>query len=308
MIKFEQISKNFKTDFWAPKVQVLNELSFSIDQNCLVGFLGPNGSGKTTSLKILMRFIKPSSGKIIISKHLGSNFKKFLSNVGFMPERPYFYPHLTGLEFLNYMGSLSDVKKSTITQMINKWAPRFNIEYAMNRKINDYSKGMLQRLGFVSVLVHDPKLLILDEPLSGLDPIGRKEIKDALREVNNEGKTIFFSSHIVSDIEEVCKQVVIIEDGKSIYQGSTDKLIENNWDNEYMLRFCTDTEISANNLKRFDEIIDKNVEAGKFIYLAKISKKSKEELISYLVSEKSEILSLLPNRPRLEEVVYKIRE
>ena len=225
MISFEHITKTFKPDFWAKGFMALDHVNFSIPEGKIVGFLGANGAGKTTSLKILMGFIRATKGKVHFSEKLGKTKREILSQIGYMPERPYFYPHLTGSEFIHYLAHLCDVKNSDLKNRKKYWGEALKIDFAFERKIRSYSKGMLQRLGFLVSLIHDPKIIIMDEPLSGLDPIGRKEFKDAIIKVNKEGKTVFFSSHIVPDVEEVCETVIFLEKGKRIYEGSIDDLI-----------------------------------------------------------------------------------
>jgi len=175
-----------------------------------------------------MHFISASAGEVVYAPELGKTFLEIVSNIGYMPERPYFYSNLTGREFLFYMGSLNEVKMPLLRERVSRWGERLQIAHALDRKINNYSKGMLQRLGLVSILLHGPQLLILDEPLSGVDPIGRKEMKAALDEIHKEGKTIFFSSHIVPDIEEICTSVVVLEEGKVRYSGPVDALLGRN--------------------------------------------------------------------------------
>lgn len=304
MIEFIDITKTFKTDFWAKSFKALDNLSFNIETGKLIGFLGANGAGKTTSIKIMMDFIRQDSGKIIFNKSLGKNKKAIFSNIGFVPERPYFYPYLTGREFVEYMSKLNDVKRSDILKYSKKWANYFAIEHAMDRKIHGYSKGMLQRLGFVSALVHNPSMIILDEPLSGLDPLGRNEIKKALVELNREGKTIFFSSHIVSDVEEICERVVVLQQGKKIYQGSIDKLIHDNLSSNYSIKFyVTDLEI----VKKLDEE-EECVPLGDDLYQILCHISRKHDVIEKLISQGVEIISVNPDQPTLEQVIYKINK
>ncbi len=286
MIEFIEITKTFRNDFWDRPFTVLNKLSFKIEEGSLVGFLGANGTGKTTSLKILMQFISQNSGKVVYGKKLGSSFREILSNIGFMPERPYFYPHLTGRDFLIYMGKLNDVKKDHLKITIKKWSERMQVDYALDRKIRGYSKGMLQRLGFISILLHDPKLLILDEPLSGLDPIGRKEIKDALEEVHRDGKSVFFSSHIVSDVEAICDRVIVMEQGSLIYQGDINSLIKQHQNLDFEINYSCDNQ-------EFKKVISPN---------------EQNSFVKTLVEKGCLISEIVQKKPTLEEIVYKIKQ
>lgn len=233
MFNFENVSKEFQTDFWAKPFLAFKEVSFNVKPGNIVGFLGANGAGKTTGIKMLLNFIKPTSGSIGFDKIMGSTQREIYRNIGYLPERPYFYPDLNGEEFLKYIGKLNDLKDLEIKQSVDKWAKLLKIDSALDRKLRFYSKGMLQRLGFVSALIHEPKLLILDEPLSGLDPLGRKEFKEIMSSLGKEEKTVFFSSHILNDVEEVSEDVVILESGSLIYSGNIDELISKKSTDDY---------------------------------------------------------------------------
>jgi ABC-2 type transport system ATP-binding protein len=286
MISFDSVTKTYKTDFWLPSFYALKDVSFSIRPRKLTGFLGANGAGKTTSLKILMDFVRQDSGIIKFDNELGINRKNIFSNIGYLPERPYFYQSLTGREFLNYMAKLQNVESLKIKKQIDHWSNIFNIHHALDRKIKGYSKGMLQRLGMTSTLLHNPKLIILDEPLSGLDPVGRKEIKDVLVELNNLGHTIFFSTHIVSDVEEICHDVIVLEKGECIYSGEVQKLIEQAGEEVWEIKY-----------KKEDSLLNLYTNA-----------KDKDEKIVNLIAAGASITSLSLKRQSLESVIYNINE
>ncbi len=303
MIKFSEVSKIFKTDFYARPFTALDCFSFDIPNNQIVGFLGANGAGKTTSIKILMGFIKSNSGKIEFDSALGNSRAQILGNIGYLPERPYFYPHLTGREFINYMGKLNELSSKQIDKEMKRWTERFSIDFALDRKVRDYSKGMLQRLGFVVTLLHDPKLLILDEPLAGLDPTGRKELKDAIIEVHREGKTVFFSSHIVPDVEEICETVIFIEKGKLLYQGSIDKLILENLQSSFVVK--TDRELDIEELQ--GKYVIENIVATDKTFSFEIGKEHKENCLKSLIDDGRQIYSVSQNKLSLEEIFYKVK-
>lgn len=287
MITLTNVSKQFQTDFWAKPFWALDNVSFHVNSNKIVGFLGANGAGKTTSLKIIMGFIRATQGEVTFSKELGKTRNEILSNIGYVPERPYFYPNLTGLEFISYMGKLNNLKQPQIYTSCEKWSTRFKIDFALDRKVATYSKGMLQRLGFVTALLHNPKLLILDEPVSGLDPIGRKEIKDAIVEINKDGKTVFFSSHIVPDVEEICETVIFLQKGKLLYQGTIDKLIYDNLKTSFTIKY------RANENAPFE--------------FAEVEGNSREKFLANLINQGAQVFTVQQNKLSLEEIFYNVR-
>lgn len=303
MIYFNEINKKFKVDFWNRSFNALEKVSFKISEGQITGFLGANGAGKTTLIKILMNLIRPTSGQVEFNKKLGCNPRKILSGIGYLPERPYFYPHLTGKEFIQYLSLLNDVPSDVMRKRLGFWAERLNLAFALDRKIRSYSKGMLQRLGFISTIIHDPQVIILDEPLSGLDPIGRKEIKDAIVEINNKGKTIFFSSHIIPDVEEVCQAVVFLEKGKIIYDGSIHELINKNIKPNYIIKAVLNPQIG---LKTECSLIE-NYQVGENKYY-NVSWDQKDNLIKEILSHNGKIESMNQNKITLEEIFYKIRK
>jgi ABC-2 type transport system ATP-binding protein len=300
MFTVQNVSKKFKTDFWDKEFFALDGVSFEINQGEIVGFLGANGAGKTTFLKILLQFIKSTSGDIIYSSELGDG-KSVFKNIGYMPERPYYYPHLTGKEFLDYCGKLQDLDNQTITEQSLYWAKELKIDFALDRYIKSYSKGMLQRLGFVSTLIHDPKLIILDEPLSGLDPLGRKEFKDILVRLNQLGKTVFFSSHIVSDVEEICKRVVVLEKGKMIFSGAIDHLISDNLKPIYNISITKDHALE----ERHKEFFTHSNEDLSFFVVPTLEKNN---FLDTLIKDRAEIISLEKDKVSLESVIYNLQE
>ena len=285
MLEFREVTKIFKSDLLKKPFVALDKVNFSVPEGQIIGFLGANGAGKTTSIKIAMDFIRPTSGEVIFSDALGGKKKEAFKHVGYLPERPFFYPHLSGREFCTYMGSISDMDQSRIKDQIKFWAPRFKIEYALDREIKNYSKGMLQRIGFLATLLHDPKLIILDEPLSGVDPIGRKELKDIMVEVNREGKTVFFSSHIVSDMEEICEEVICLREGKMVFAGNVDKLISEN------IKPIFNISYSKNG-----NIINSEIESN-----------AKNAFISDLLTDGADIIKVEQQKPSLEEIFYRVK-
>jgi len=213
MISFKSVSKEFKEGVAAKRVKALSDLSLDIEKGQIFGFLGPNGAGKSTTIKILLNLIFPDSGQAtLMDTDVGD--KSVRRFVGYLPENPYFYDYLTAEELLWFGGKSSGMTKHEIQKRSNLLLDKVQILEARKRPLRTYSKGMVQRTGLALALIHDPKIVILDEPMSGLDPIGRKMVGDILLELKGEGKTVFFSSHILSDVERFCDQIGIIVGGR----------------------------------------------------------------------------------------------
>jgi len=300
VFEVRNISKKFKPDFWKSDFTALDRVSFRVEKGDIVGFLGANGAGKTTLLKIILGFITPTQGEIIFDSSL-SKLKSPFEKIGYMPERPYYYGNLSGLEFLEYCGQLNNLSAKKLDEQIKKWTKILKIDHALDRKISSYSKGMLQRLGFSSALLHDPELIILDEPLSGLDPIGRKDFKDILVELNKRGVTVFFSSHIVSDVEEVCRHVVVLQQGELIFSGEIKKIISDNSEDSFLITVASNTSVEE---KYSSFAQQRNAEGVRF----SIAIDQKNNFLRDCVEFGGEVISLTRERKTLEEVIYKLRD
>nr|MBI3613277.1 ABC transporter ATP-binding protein [Nitrospirota bacterium] len=202
----------------------LDGLSLSVQQGEIYGFLGPNGSGKTTTLKILMGLMQATSGGAeILGKPLGD--VQVRHRIGFLPESPYFYEYLTAEEFLAFYGHLAGLDRSVLDRKIAQLLELVGLAEARTRQLRKFSKGMLQRIGLAQALIHDPDLIVLDEPMSGLDPVGRKQVRDLILSLKDQGKTVFFSTHIIPDVEMICDRVAIVVKGKLLAEGRVDELV-----------------------------------------------------------------------------------
>ncbi len=198
---------------------VIDNVSFTVPQGTVFGFLGQNGAGKTTTIKMLVGLNQPNAGSILIDK-VAPTHRSVRERIGFMPETPHYYGHLTGLEFLCFCSHLFRYPKTK--QACGELLERVGIYEARDLTIADYSKGMKQRLGFAQAIVNDPDYIFLDEPLDGLDPIGRLELKKIILDLKAQGKTVFFNSHILFDMEEICDQIGILHRGSLVYAGAVD--------------------------------------------------------------------------------------
>lgn len=213
VIEVINLNKTYKQKL--KRVKALNNMSFKVEEGQICGFLGPNGAGKSTTLKIMMDLIRADSGKVLING-IESTKTDSRKKVGFMPENPPYIDSLTGRELLLFSARMHNIDYQKAKKRADELLEMLDLLSSADKKLRNYSKGMIQRVGFASTLIIEPDLLILDEPMSGLDPIGRYKFKNILKEVKNSGTTIFFSSHIIADIEDICDSVIIVKDGRMV--------------------------------------------------------------------------------------------
>jgi ABC-2 type transport system ATP-binding protein len=224
VLSVDKLRKTFVKPFTGKKVEAVRGVSFEVRRGDIFGFLGPNGAGKTTTIKMLTGLIFPTGGKAtILGEEVPSS--EAMGKVGFLPENPYVYPYLTPREFVSMCGRLNGMSGKHLASEVERVIERVGIAYAMDRRVGALSKGMLQRTGFAAAIVHSPELLILDEPMSGLDPVGRKEVRDLIVEEAKLGRTVFFSSHILSDVELLCDHVTILRRGEVVAGGAMKDLL-----------------------------------------------------------------------------------
>ncbi|HWN10224.1 MAG TPA: ABC transporter ATP-binding protein [Pyrinomonadaceae bacterium] len=225
IVEIENLTKDYDVGLWRKrKVRALDGLSLTVNQGEIFGFLGANGAGKTTTLKLLMRLIFPTSGSARI---LGSDIAdvSMHAQIGYLPENPYFYDYLTALEFLNFCGEICGIPKNVRELRAKELLVRVGLkETRWKTQLRKFSKGMLQRVGLAQALINDPQIVFLDEPMSGLDPIGRREVRDLIASLRDDGKSVFMCSHILSDIEVLCDRVAILKGGRLAQVGALDEL------------------------------------------------------------------------------------
>ncbi len=221
ILEVKDVFKSYKTGFLLERKKVLHGVSFSVEKGAVVGLLGPNGAGKTTTIKSILGITPIESGEILIfGKKLS---KKTKARLGYLPEAPYFYDYLTGEEILlSFSRFYTGVSRDRIEEVLSL----VGLSQASKKRIKTYSKGMLQRLGLAQAIVHEPELVILDEPMSGLDPIGRREFREIINRLRQEGKTILFSSHILQDVEMICDRVVMLYGGRVIKEGILEEMLQ----------------------------------------------------------------------------------
>src|SRR5215510_4097283 len=225
IIEINNLTKDYEVGFWRKrKVRAFDGLSLNVEAGQIFGFLGANGASKTTTLKLLMRLMFPTAGSARI---LGQDISDVAmhARLGYLPENPYFYDYLSPREFLDYCGQLFGLAKSERANRAEALLTRVNLDpKSWDRQLRKLSKGMLQRVGLAQALVNDPEIVFPDEPMSGLDPVGRREVRDLIASLRAEGKTVFMCSHILSDIEVLCDSVAILKGGKAARSGSLDEL------------------------------------------------------------------------------------
>ncbi len=225
VVVVSDLKKTFRKPFSGKKVEAVRGVSFEVARGEVFGFVGPNGAGKTTTIKMLTGLIFPTGGRATI---FGETIPSphAMKRVGFLPENPYVYPYLTPREFVTLCAQLSGVPGNEIDERVEKTIARVGMGEAIDRPVRALSKGMVQRVGLAAALVHDPDLLILDEPMSGLDPVGRKDVRDLILEERARNKTVFFSTHILSDVETLCDRVCILRKGSVVVSGKLQELLK----------------------------------------------------------------------------------
>jgi len=293
-VKVTDLHKSFKSEFLRRKKEILKGINLSVETGEIFGYLGPNGAGKTTTLKCLLGLIFPEKGEIEI---LGRPYLSLeaKSRLGYLPENPYFYDYLTAVEFLRYYSQLHRIARGDQDSKIFPLLERVGLKEAAGLQLRKFSKGMLQRIGLAQSLLHDPELVLLDEPLGGLDPLGRKEIRDIIAELRAEGRTVLLSSHILQDIEMICDRVAIILDGRIVNQGRLYDLISE----EVLFTELTVSGVEEEALRTFGECL--TTQGGKI--LLKVLDEDKVPAVLGLVREKGGVVhSLVPRSQSLEDL------
>ncbi len=224
VVEINNLTKVYRNLFSSCEVKAVDNLSFYIRRGEVCGFLGPNGAGKTTTVMLLLGFLKPTSGTISVlgqkPSHVGVK-----ERIGFLPEESYFYKFFNADEILDYYGSLFKMESKVKRRRIDELIEMVGLKEARKRRLREYSKGMLRRIGIAQALINDPEFIILDEPTSGLDPIGTQEVKELIINLKQSGKTILMSSHLLADVQGVCDRVILLHQGKLIVEGPTREIL-----------------------------------------------------------------------------------
>ncbi|MGB9907411.1 MAG: ABC transporter ATP-binding protein [Candidatus Saccharicenans sp.] len=294
VLELENVHKAYKVGFIPRKKPVLKGVSFHVNEGEIFGYLGPNGAGKTTTIKCILNLIFPDAGRITIFGE-DSLRPRARQRVGFLPENPYFYDYLTGREFLGFYADLLGLHRPAREEKIGYFLKLVGMERAADLQLRKYSRGMLQRIGLAQALLNDPALVVLDEPMGGLDPIGRKEFRDIIVNLKKEGKTVFLSSHILQDIEMICDRVAIILAGEIINQGYLGDLIS-----EKVL--YTEIIIGGVPAAEFNHLGESVSTSGDRVLLKVYEEAKIDQVINLVQQKKGKIISLIPRTETLEDI------
>ena len=287
------LAKTYRVGFWRKSAKrALQPLHLTVEYGEIFGFLGPNGAGKTTTLKMLMGLVFPTAGTARI---LGKEWTdpEVKAQIGFLPEQPYFYDYLTAHELLDYYGQLSGVPANDRRPRIEKMLERVGLTDVKGVQLRKFSKGMLQRVGIAQAILHNPKLVFLDEPMSGLDPLGRREVRDLILELQQEGKTVFFSTHILSDAEALCDRVAIIHQGELRGLGAVEELTKSVQGQIEVVWQGTEVPASMRSLGGEFHVTGETVRAV-------LSENQQDAAIDALRRERLRLISVTPLRTSLE--------
>ncbi len=297
VLEVEGLRKVFHIGFFRKRVEAVNGTSFRVNRGEIFGLLGPNGAGKTTTIKAILRLIFPTEGEIRLFGRSADD-REAARRVGYMPENPYIYQYLKPLEFLDLCGRLVGLSKSERQGRSEEMIDKVGLRHAVDRPIGKFSKGMMQRIGLAQALLHDPELLVLDEPMSGLDPIGRKEVRDLLVEQRERGKTLLFTSHILSDVELLCDRIVIMQQGKITSEGQVHDLLETAG-RSVEIRLSGASQALKDSLRSRGTVVDGG---GGHVTLRVEGQKSVDEVIRISNAAGARLDAMIPERQTLENL------
>ena len=297
VVVVEDVVKDFRPGFGVRRKRVLHGISFQVRRGEIFGFVGPNGAGKTTTLKILMGLIRPSAGHARILGH-DVRETEFRRHVGFLPENPWFHDFLSGREFLRFYARLGGVPRAERDARIDRLLGWVGLAHAGGARLRTYSKGMLQRIGIAQALVHDPEVVFLDEPMSGLDPIGRVEIRDLVLRLRQEGKTVFMNTHILHDVEMLCDRVAILVEGRIRWEGRVEDFEHEGERHTQLVLARVSPELAGLLEQRFGAELRGH---GERVEL-RVGEKDVEAVLGAVLGAGAEVISLVPLRASLERI------
>jgi ABC-2 type transport system ATP-binding protein len=305
IVEIENLTKDYETGFWKKKkTRALDGLNLQVESGQIFGFLGGNGAGKTTTIKLLMRLLFPTSGSARILGHDIADVKMH-ARIGYCPENPYFYDYLTARELMMYFGELFGYDSPTRKRKTEELLTRVGLEEKdWKKQLRKFSKGMLQRVGLAQALINEPEIVFLDEPMSGLDPIGRREIRELITDLRARGTTVFMSTHILSDIEALCDQVAILRGGKLAATGKLDELLTQSGETQ---RFEVNLKgISAESIGEKLAAVGASVSAKPSGISIQVSSETDvEKVLAISQASGGKLISVQPVKQSLEELFVK---
>jgi len=291
----EHLSKTFRVGFWGRKVQAVVDLSVEVRRGEIFGLLGPNGAGKTTTIKMLLGFVRPSSGRASVAGFPAGSLPS-RRKLGYLPENPSLYEYLNGIEYLRFAGRLTGLSRADAARSADKLLEKVGLAGRADRAIRRFSKGMVQRLGLAQALIGDPEIVILDEPMSGLDPIGRKDVRDLIFSLRGEGRTVLFSTHILSDVEAICDRIGIIAEGRLTDCGTLTSLLKPGVRAVELLAQDVPAQLKTRLASDGARILERD--DGTVLTFA--SEASAHAAVREIVTAGGRLVSLLPHRDTLE--------
>jgi ABC-2 type transport system ATP-binding protein len=297
VVEIENLTKDFSVGFWKKHpIRALDNLNLQVQKGEIFGFLGPNGAGKSTTLKLLMNLLQSTSGSARI---LGKSVDTVAmhQSIGYLPENPYFYDYLTPSELLIYMGRLFGLRQPELSKRVANLIENVGLKHASNIQLRKFSKGMVQRLGIAQAIINEPEIVFLDEPMSGLDPLGRMEVRRIIASLKARGVTVFFSSHILPDVEAICDRVAILNKGKLQEVGTLEEILKAGMQGHEVILSGWTTEV----LDAINPWCEEVRLMGDRLHLRVREKRQLETLLSFIIDKQLEIISVNPIRPSLEE-------
>ncbi len=301
VIEIEKLTKDFQVGFWKKHpVRALDDLNLVVEKGEVFGFLGPNGAGKTTTLKILMNLIRPTSGRArILGEPPGS--VSVQRRIGYLPENPYFYDYLTPEEFLRYMGRIFGLKGDILNRKVDELLESVGLTRARKLQLRKFSKGMVQRIGIAQAIINDPQVAFLDEPMSGLDPLGRREVRQVISTLKSRGVTVFFSSHILPDVETLCDRVAIMNRGRLQATGALQDILKVSIQGHEIILAGVGPKAKEELGKSCEQVTD----LGDRLCLRVKTQAQVSSVLSGALSQGAELISINPIRCSLEDYFFK---